>query len=181
MALLMSGHKLQICLFFFDDIIVWSSDVEGRLIRLREVVERLKSDRLKLKPSKCRLFQKSVTFLGHIVSVDGIATDPVKIEIVAIWPVPTCLRELRSFVDLCNYCRRFVEGFAERATTLHMLTGKGMTFERTQSRCIRCRVVSCHHEGETRNPERKDGRPSVSRIDLRMRRDSDRPTRPDRL
>jgi len=69
-----------------------------------------------------------VAFLGHIVSANGISTDPEKVRAVADWPTPTNLREVRSFVGLCSYCRRFVEGFARISTPLHDMTKKGRTF-----------------------------------------------------
>ena len=63
------------------------------------------------------------------VSEDGIETDPEKIEAVATWPIPECVRDLRSFIGLCSYYRRFVRCFAEVATPLHALTGKYARFE----------------------------------------------------
>ena len=76
MDVVMSGLNLEVCLVYFDDIIVYSADVVTHLDRLRAVFEKLQAAVLKLKPSKCRLFQRRVGFLGHIVSEDGIETDP---------------------------------------------------------------------------------------------------------
>ena len=83
---------------------------------------------LKLKPSKCNLFQRSVTYLGHIVSAEGVATDPAKIKAVADWPVPTSVKEVRSFLGLALYYRRFIRGFASIASPLHALTSKSKDF-----------------------------------------------------
>ena len=73
--------------------LVFGKTVEEELGRLRIVFERLRGAGLKLKPSKCNLFQKSVTYLGHIVSSEGVATDPAKIQAIADWPVSTCVKE----------------------------------------------------------------------------------------
>ncbi|KAK3726580.1 hypothetical protein QZH41_011040 [Actinostola sp. cb2023] len=87
---------------------------------------------LKLSPKKCNLFQQSVTFLGHVVSADGISTDPEKARAVKDWPVPSTVSELRSFLGLCSYYRRFVKGFVETAWSLHRLTEKGREFVWTE-------------------------------------------------
>jgi len=92
------------------------------------VWNRLRSANLKLKPSKCCLFQRSVTFLGHVISGEGLAPDPEMTSAVAAWPVPRNLQEVRSFVGLCSYYRRFIRGFATIAAQLRDLTRKGCTF-----------------------------------------------------
>ena len=74
------------------------------------------------------MFQKSVSFLGHVISKRSIATDPCMIESVITWPEPSCIRDVRSFVGLCSYYRRFVHSFTEIAAPLHKLTGQGVPF-----------------------------------------------------
>jgi len=81
-----------------------------------------------LKPEKCALFQKSITFLGHVVSDKGIHTDPKKIEVVQEWPVPKSVRDVRSLLGSASYYRRFVAGFASIAAPLHSMLGKGKKF-----------------------------------------------------
>ena len=83
MDLVIAGLNFEICLVYLDDIIVFSAEVDEHLDLLRAVFERLRGARLKLKPAKYRLCQRSVSFLGHIVSREGIATDLGKIESVA--------------------------------------------------------------------------------------------------
>ena len=129
MDVVMSGLNLEVCLVYLDDIIVFSRDVDTHLDRLRAVFERMQAAGLKLKLSKCRLFQRMIGFLGHIVSEDGIETDPEKIEAVANWPIPECVRDLRSFIGLCSYYCRFVRGFAKVDASLHSLTGKYARFD----------------------------------------------------
>ena len=80
MDVVMSGLNLEVCLVYLDDITVYSANVDTHLDRLRAVFQRLQSAVLQLKPSKCRLFQRKVGFIGHIVSEDGIETDPEKID-----------------------------------------------------------------------------------------------------
>ena len=125
MDIVMTGLHMDICLVYLDDIIVYSNSMETHLNRLVTVLERLRSARLKLKPEKCALFQKSVSFLGHVVSDTGIGTDPQKIKAVVEWPTPTCIRDVRSFLGLAGYYRRFVKDFATIASPLNEVIKKG--------------------------------------------------------
>ncbi|KAK3882385.1 hypothetical protein Pcinc_013251 [Petrolisthes cinctipes] len=102
---------------------------EEELGRLEEVLQRLRDANLKLSPKKCLFFQHEVPFLGHIVGKDGVRTDPLKVTAVKEWPVPNSVAEVRSFVGLCTYYRRFVKGFASVAAPLHQLTRKGAHFQ----------------------------------------------------
>jgi len=88
----------------------------------------LRSAGLKLKPQKCALFQKSITFLGHVVSECGIETDPGKTEVIREWPVPKTIRDVRAFLGLGGYYRRFVPNFACIAGPLHSMVAKGKIF-----------------------------------------------------
>ena len=95
---------------------------------MREVFLRLRKANLKLKAKKCLLFQKKILYLGHIVSEDGVSTDPSKIKAVKEWPTPTSVTEVRSFLGLCAYYRRFIRDFSKIAASLHKLTEKGKKF-----------------------------------------------------
>lgn len=129
MNLVMAGLNFEICLIYLDDIIIFAEDLDTHLQRLELVLKRLREVNLKLKPSKCKLLQKRVLFLGHIVSDQGIATDPEKVQAVRDWPVPRKLRDVRAFIGLCSYYRKFVPNFAQVARPLHALTKKGIKFE----------------------------------------------------
>ena len=122
----MSGLHLKECLIYLDDIIIFSTTFEEHLTRLENVFKRLDQANLKLKPSKCKLFQKEVKYLGHIVSDQGISTDPKKIETLQKWPRPTTVKEVRQFIGFASFYRRFIPGFARIARPLHDLL-KGET------------------------------------------------------
>lgn len=91
--------RYQSVLLYLDDVIVFSATVQQHLERLREVFSRLQKQGLKVKLSKCHFFQHQVSYLGHVVSAEGVSTDPAKIEVVKEWRRPGHLAELRSFLD----------------------------------------------------------------------------------
>ena len=124
----MRGLQYEVFLIYLDDIIVFSEDIPTHLSRLELIFERLHEAALKLKPSKCSFLQHSVDFLGYKISESGVGTDSDKIEAVSNWPVPRKLREVRGFLGLCGYYRRFVHNFSEIAAPLHALTRKNRTF-----------------------------------------------------
>ena len=115
---------LQTLIVYLDDIIVFSQDVKEHLRRLELVFQKLREHGLKIEPKKCQFFCPKVTFLGHVVSADGVATDPEKTEAVTKWPTPRTLKELRSFLGFASYYRRFVPHFAQVAKPLHELVAR---------------------------------------------------------
>ena len=107
---------LNWCLIYLDNIIVFAKTQEDAITRLGTVFQKLREVGLKLQPSKCELFKTSLLYLGHVVSEDGIRTYPKKIEAVLQWPVP--VTDVRSFLGLSNYYRRFLKGYAKIARPL---------------------------------------------------------------
>ena len=113
---------LDWCIIYLDDIIIFSKNPDDHITRLEGVFEKLAKAGLKLKPSKCEFFHSSLKYLGHIVSKDGIATDPRKIEAICNWPCPKTVTDIRSFTGFTNYYRKFIKGYAKIARPLYKLT-----------------------------------------------------------
>ncbi|WZY93867.1 hypothetical protein YC2023_066196 [Brassica napus] len=111
-------------IIFIDDILIYSKDEESHRKHLRAVLERLREHKLFAKLSKCSFWQKSIGFLGHIVSDQGVLVDPEKIRAIKDWPRPRSATEVRSFVGLAGYYRKFVKGFTSLAQRMTRLTGK---------------------------------------------------------
>ena len=111
---------------FIDDILVYSHSREEHQEHLRVVLEILRAHKLFAKFSKFWL--SSVSFLGHVISDEGISVDPKKIEVVRDWKRPTTVTEIRSFLGLVGYYRRFMENFSKIAAPLAKLTQKNVKF-----------------------------------------------------
>lgn len=114
---------LRILLCYLDDLLIYSKSIEEQIERLEVAFTRLRQHNLKLEPKKCQLFCTTVKFLGHVLTPQGVQTDPDKIIAVAEWPRPLNLHELRQFMGLASYYRRFVKGFAKVAAPLYRLVG----------------------------------------------------------
>jgi len=132
MEQVLSGLHWKTLLIYLDDVIVISPDFPTHVSRPRDVFDRLRAAGLKLKPSKCALLQPEVTYLGHVVGRDGVATDPEKVQAVKEWIVPRDLTELRAFLGLVGYHRQYIRGFTGVAQPLNRLTAKGVWWEWTQ-------------------------------------------------
>ena len=113
---------------FIDDILVYSSSKEEHAEHLRIVLQTLREHQLYSKFSKCQFLLDQVAFLGHVVSAEGILVDPRKVEAIVDWKPPTNVTEVRSFLGLAGYYRKFVEGFSKIAIPLTKLTRKEEKF-----------------------------------------------------
>eukprot|EP00253_Pinus_taeda_P015686 PITA_15686 len=132
---LMNGvfHKFldKFVLIFIDDILIYSRSREEHEEHLRVVLQTLREHQLYAKFSKCDFFKEEIQYLGHVISKEGIAVDPEKIRTIMEWPVPKDVADIRSFMGLAGYYRRFVEGFSRVAYPITSLQKKGKIFKWT--------------------------------------------------
>ena len=111
---------------FIDDILVYSKDREDHDTHLRVVLETLRKEQLYAKMSKCKFWLKKVSFLGHIVSEEGIMVDPRKIEVILEWKPSKSVTEVCSFLGLVGYYRRFIKGLSMTAAPMTRLLQKNV-------------------------------------------------------
>ena len=128
MEAVMSGMQWESCMIYIDDIIIFGKTFSEHNARLRKVFQKLRDAGLKMKPQKCQFLCKEIKYLGHIVSERGIQTDPEKIQAVADWPTPRSADDVKQFIGLASYYRRFITNFAKIAAPLHKLATKGKEF-----------------------------------------------------
>ena len=124
MDCVLAGLSPEQCLIYLDDIIVFSQTFQGHLQRLSNVLQQLRKAGLKLRVCKCHYAGTEVHFLGHVVSAAGISPDTEKIRAVSDFPVPRDEKQLKEFLGLSNYYRRFVENYSQIAEPLYKLTRK---------------------------------------------------------
>ncbi|KZR95541.1 Uncharacterized protein APZ42_010695, partial [Daphnia magna] len=123
------------CLIYLDDVIIYSATFEQHLQRLRLVLSCLSQAGLKLKWSKCSFMEHALKVLGHLISNEGVAPDPEKLEAVQSFPSPNeghstanKVKRVQSFLGLCSYYRRHIQGFASISRPLTTLTKKEIPF-----------------------------------------------------
>jgi hypothetical protein len=107
---------------YLDDLLVYSRTREEHIGHLRRVFERLRQSKLYAKLVKCAFFRTELAYLGHIVGRDGLRVDPNKIKVVEEWPTPTSVHDVRRFLGLANYFRKFIQGYSNLAAPLTALT-----------------------------------------------------------
>jgi hypothetical protein len=119
-------------LVFFDDILVYSPSFEAHVLHLQTVLQLLKDHQWKVKMSKCEFAKNQVAYLGHVITAQGVATDPEKIKVIENWQTPTNAKELRSFLGLAGFYRKFVKNFGVISRPLFNLLKKYALFVWTQ-------------------------------------------------
>ena len=115
-------------MIYIDDIVIFSKSIEEHLTHLQEVFRRLRDANVKLNPEKYSFVKQRIVYLGHVETPGGIFPDPSRVEAVRNFPTPASLKELKSFLGLANYYRRFIKGFSEIASPLNALTKKSVKF-----------------------------------------------------
>ena len=122
--------NLNWCIIYLDDVIIFSKTPGEHIQRLRGVFQKLWEAGLKLKPSKCEFFRTKISYLGHIVSKDGIETHPKKVDAIKNWPIPVSVTDIRSFLGFTNHYHRFINGYVQIAKPLYkLISGKTANFK----------------------------------------------------
>ncbi len=119
-------------LVYLDDILVYSRNEAEHLVHLEHVLQILRKEQYYAKMKKCEFLKAELPFLGHVVSAAGVCVDPQKVAVVRDWPVPTSVPEVRSFLGLANYFRKFMQGYAAISAPLSDLTKKHARFVWTE-------------------------------------------------
>jgi hypothetical protein len=117
---------------FIDDILIFSNTKEEHEKHLRLVLEKLRSNQLYVKFSKCEFWLTEVVFLGHVIAAGGVSVDPSKVKDVLNWMPPTNVSEIRSFLGLAGYYHRFIKDFSKIAKPMTKLLAKNKDFEWTE-------------------------------------------------
>ena len=121
MEMCIGDQQYVTLLFYLDNICIFAEMADQMLDRIELVFSRLKEFNLKIKPKKSHFFQTSITFLGHILSADGISTNPEKVTKIKDWPTPKTPKEVHSFIGIASYYHRFIPNFVKWAIPLHAL------------------------------------------------------------
>lgn len=119
------------CFVYMDDIIIFSSSLDEHIKHLKLVLQKLKEAKLKIQLEKCEFFRKETQFLGHTVSEDGVRPNNDKIKVIKQWPIPKSEKEIRQFLGILGYYRRFIKDFAKIVKPLTNLLRKDIEFEIT--------------------------------------------------
>ena len=123
-------------IFYLDDILIFNKSREEHVMHVNKVLDVLKKERLFLKMSKCEFGKTSLVYLGHIVEGGELKIDPSKVVVILNWPKPNTVTEVRRFLVVAQYWRKFIANFSSIATQLHALTSVKKVLHALHSTCI---------------------------------------------
>lgn len=132
MNTVLTGLQGLQCFVYLDDIVIYASTIDQHSEKLRSVFNRLRSNNLLLQPDKCEFMRKEVAYLGHVISSEGVAPNPEKIKAIATYPAPKNEKQIKQFLGLVGYYRRFIQNFSSIAKPLTSLLKKDTPFTWTQ-------------------------------------------------
>jgi hypothetical protein len=132
MTAVLSGIQGIKCLVYLDDVVIFGQNLETHNDRLREVFSRMRKHNLKLQPDKCEFLRKEVSYLGHVIGPMGVRPDEKRVKAVRDFPEPKTTRELKGFLGLAGYYRRFVPNFSKIAKPLTELLKKNVPYDWTE-------------------------------------------------
>jgi len=125
----LSDYLDEFVISYIDDILIYSNNIEEHHEHVKRVLKKLLDNNLYVKLEKCEFDVEKTTFLGYVISKDGLEMDKEKVKAVLDWPIPKNVKEIQSFIGLCNYYRVFIKDFAKIANPLHKLTRKNVSFD----------------------------------------------------
>jgi hypothetical protein len=118
------AHLKKFVLVFFDDILIYNNSLQDHLAHIKEVLTILRDNSLTTKMSKCTFATDKIEYLGHIIDVKGVATDPAKVKTIQSWAIPKTITQLRGFMGLTGYYRRLIKNYGLIYRPLHDLLKK---------------------------------------------------------
>ncbi len=124
----LSDYLDEFVISYIDDILIYSKDIKEHHTHVTKVLIRLLENNLYLNLEKCEFDVEETTFLGYVISKRGLEMDKDKVKAVLDWPIPKNVKEIQSFIGLCNYYRIFIKDFAKIANPLHKLTRKNVPY-----------------------------------------------------
>lgn len=125
---ILTGLQGLECFVYIDDIVVYASSIEEHTAKLHKIFTRLRQNNLKLQPDKCEFLRREVSYLGHIISDEGVKPNPIKVAAIKSFPKPSCQKSIKSFLGLVGYYRKFIKDFAQVAKPLTLLLKNDVLF-----------------------------------------------------
>lgn len=122
------AYLRKFVLVFMDDILIYSKTLEEHIIHIKQVLQILSDNQFYIKASKCEIAKPQLEYLGHLISGNGVATEPSKISAVSAWPIPKIVKQLRGFLGLTGYYRRFIQHYGVISRPLTQLLRKETRF-----------------------------------------------------